>query len=403
MGTSGTRALPDFNFLCNTGIKFDLSNIPVKAYSDKNPLKTLRKQIGQLLIVGFEPAEVTAQVRALLARLLPSGVILFTRNIASPEQTYQLLQQCRADASTPMFTAVDLEGGRVDRFRNVIGPAPSAADVFATGDRRLFRKHGRIIGDTCRALGFNTNFAPVLDLALEASRTVMSSRAVSSEPKQVILYAREVLIGLHDAKVIGAGKHFPGLGEANLDTHHELPSVNKSLRRMWDEDIVPYRTMRRELPMVLIGHANYPAVTKDNLPASLSKKWITDILRKKIGYGGLIVSDDMEMGAVLKMAPIEQVAVEFVRAGGDLCLICRQEELVVRAYEALVKEAERDRRFARRVAESAARVLVSKQKSRALKGPMQPPTAEKVQHLTRRLWEFGEQIRLATIKQQELA
>jgi len=389
--------------LFNTGIKFDLSNIPVKAYSDKSLLKSLREQIGQLLIVGFEPAEVTAQVRTMLARLLPSGVILFARNIASAEQTYQLLQQCRADASTPMFTAVDLEGGRVDRFRNVIGPAPSAADVFATGDRRLFRRHGRIIGDTCRALGFNTDFAPVLDLALEASRTVMSSRAVSSAPKQVIIYAREFLTGLHDAKVIGAGKHFPGLGEANLDTHHELPSVHKPLRRMWDEDIVPYRTMRRELPMVLIGHANYPAVTKDSLPASLSKKWITDILRKKIGYSGLIVSDDMEMGAVLKMAPIEQVAVEFVRAGGDLCLICRQEELVVRGYEALVKEAERDRRFARRVAESAARVLVSKKKSTALKGPMQPPTAEKVQKLTRRLWEFGEQIRLATIKQQELA
>ena len=243
----------------------------------------------------------------------------------------------------------------------------------------------------------------MLDLALEASRTVMSSRAVSSEPKQVIIYAREFLTGLHDAKVIGAGKHFPGLGEANLDTHHELPSVHKPLRRMWDEDIVPYRTMRRELPMVLIGHANYPAVTKDSLPASLSKKWITDILRKKIGYRGLIVSDDMEMGAVLKMAPIEQVAVEFVRAGGDLCLICRQEELVVRGYEALVKEAERDRRFARRVAESAARVLAFKKKSTALKGRMLPPTAEKVQKLTRQLWEFGEQIRLATIKQQELA
>ena len=297
-----------------------------------------------------------------------------------------------------MFTAVDLEGGLVDRFRKVLGPAPSAGDVFATGDRQLFLKHGRIIGESCRALGFNTDFAPVMDLAFAASSTVMSSRAVSADPKQVVLYAREFLAGLASAGVICAGKHFPGLGEANLDTHLELPSVNKSLRQMWDEDLVPYRTMRRKLPMVLVGHANYPAVTKDGLPASLSRKWITNILRKRIGYRGLIVSDDMEMGAVLKTAPIEQVTVEFVRAGGDLCLICKQEELIVRGYEALIKEAERDRRFARRGAESARRVLAFKKKSAELKKKVQPPTPEKVQKLSRQLWEFGEQVRLSALE-----
>jgi beta-N-acetylhexosaminidase len=361
-------------------------------------LKSLREQIGQLLVIGFEPAEMTPGLRALLDRAQPSGIILFARNITGAEHTYQLLQQCRTGAAAPMFTAVDLEGGLVDRFRKVLGPAPSAGDVFATGDRQLFLKHGRIIGESCRALGFNTDFAPVMDLAFAASSTVMSSRAVSADPKQVVLYAREFLAGLASAGVIGAGKHFPGLGEANLDTHLELPSVNKSLRQMWDEDLVPYRTMRRKLPMVLVGHANYPAVTKDGLPASLSRKWITNILRKRIGYRGLIVSDDMEMGAVLKTAPIEQVTVEFVRAGGDLCLICKQEELIVRGYEALIKEAERDRRFARRVAESARRVLAFKKKSAELKKKVQPPTPEKVQKLSRQLWEFGEQVRLSALE-----
>jgi beta-N-acetylhexosaminidase len=361
-------------------------------------LSELKTQIGQLLIVGFEPTEMNDTLRSLLTRLQPSGVILFGRNITGPEQTFRLLEECRATVSTPLFTAVDLEGGLVDRFRKVIGSSPSPADVFSTGDDKLFRKHGRLIGDSCRALGFNTDFAPVVDLAFPASSTVMSSRAVSPDPKQAILYAREFIAGLGDEGVIGVAKHFPGLGEANLDTHHELPSVNKSLRRMWTEDLVPYRTMRRELPMVLVGHANYPTITKDGLPASLSKKWITDILRKKIGYRGLIVSDDMEMGAVLKTTPIEKVVVEFIRAGGDLCLICRQEELVVRGYEALVKEAERDRKFARRVAEAAARVLAFKKKSGELKRRMSAPSGEKVQKLSRRLWEFGEQVRLSTIE-----
>lgn len=350
--------------------------------------------IGQLLIIGFEPPQMSAQLGSLLRRIQPAGVILFARNITGAEQTYNLLKECRACVSTPLFTCVDMEGGRVDRFRNVLGPAAAAADVFATGDRSLFRKHGRVIGAACRGLGFNTDFAPVVDLALEASRSVMSSRAVSSDPRKVVTYAREFLAGLRSAGVIGAGKHFPGLGEASLDTHHELPSVRKSLRKLWDEDLFPYRMMRRELPMVLVGHANYPSVTRDRAPASLSKKWITDVLGKKIGYRGLIVSDDMEMGALLKAATIEQAAVEFIRSGGDLCLICRQEELVTRAYEALVKEAEREGRFRRRVAEAAGRVLAFKRKSAELRRHAPPPAAGRIEKLSRQLWELGEQVRL---------
>jgi len=354
----------------------------------------MRSDIGQLMIVGFEPAEMTAGLQSLLRRIQPAGVILFARNILSPQQTRKLLKDCQACVSTPLFTCVDMEGGRVDRFRNVIGSSPSAAEVFATGDRSLYRGHGKVIGTACRAMGFNVDFAPVLDLALEASRTVMSSRAVSEDPMQVAMYAREFLAGLGSAGVIGCGKHFPGLGEADLDTHHELPSVKKSFRKLWKHDIGPYRTLRRQLPMVLIGHANYSAVTPGGVPASLSHKWISDILRKKIGYRGLVVSDDMEMGGVLKAASIEKAAVEFVRAGGDLCLICRQEELVVRGYEALVQKAERDRKFAWRAGESVARVLAFKKKSGELKRRMPAPTPGKIERLTRQLWEFGEQVRL---------
>src|SRR5262249_51229896 len=156
---------------------------------------------------------------------------------------------------------------------------------------------------------------------------------------------------------VGSAKHFPGLGEADLDTHQELPNVQKSWKKLWEEDLYPYRTMRRELLMVLVGHASYPQVTGDGTPASLSRKWITEILRRKIGYGGLVISDDLEMGGVLKAAPIEQAAVQHIRAGGDSCLICRQEDFVARAFEELIKEAGRDRKFAQRVLESATRVL----------------------------------------------
>ena len=356
--------------------------------------------IGQLLIIGFDGTEMSPRLASLLTTIQPAGIILFARNITGAEQTHTLLRECQKCVKTPLFACVDLEGGRVDRFRNVVGPAPSASDVFATGDRRLFRKHGRVIGENCRALGFNVDFAPTLDLAFEASRKVMSSRSVSADPKEVVTYAREFLRGLGHAGVIGCGKHFPGLGEANLDTHHELPSVEKPFTKLWDEDLVPYRTMRRELPFVMISHAAFPAVTKHHTPASLSKKWITDILRKKIGYRGLVCSDDLEMGGVLAAAPIEQAAIAHIRAGGDLCLICHQEDFIRRAHEAMFREAERDRRFARRVQESARRVLALKKKHLSRWRPP-VPTAAQVEKLTRRLWEFGEEIRLAALDRQE--
>ncbi len=361
----------------------------------------VRKQIGQLLIIGFDPTEMSPRLAALLTNIQPAGIILFARNITEPAQTHALLRECQKQVATPLFTCVDLEGGTVDRFRGVLGSSPSPAEVFATGSRPLFRKHGRIIGENCHALGFNVDFAPVLDLAFEASRSVMSSRAVSDDPKQVVAYAREFLRGLTEAAVLGCGKHFPGLGEATLDTHHELPSVNKSLRKMWNEDIVPYRFLRRELPMVMVSHAAFPSVTpttrtKGPTPASLSKKWITDILRRKIGYRGLICSDDLEMGGVLEAAPVEQAMIGHIRAGGDLGLVCHQEEFVLRAYEALLRETERDKKFASRVEESSRRVIAFKKKMLSQRRSA-PPTPARFQKLTRRLWEFGEEVRLATI------
>jgi beta-N-acetylhexosaminidase len=358
--------------------------------------RNLRPQVsaGQFLVVGFDGIDMSPSLFAMLTRIQPAGVILFARNIVNAQQTQRLLRACQACVGQPLFTMVDLEGGRVDRFRNLLGPTPSAADVFATGDRKIFRKHGEIIGRSCRALGFNNDLAPVLDLAFEASRTVMSSRAFSADPKEVVIYAREFIAGLESAGIIGAGKHFPGLGEGNLDSHHELPVIKKSFPALWAEDLAPYRTLRRELDMVVISHANYRTITLDRRPASLSSYWITDVLRKKIGYRGLVLSDDLEMKGVLKAAPIERAALEFTRAGGDLCLICHEQAGIEKAFALLSREIERDRKFRQRAAESAKRVQSFKQKhARALRIGASP-SEEKIARLSRQLWEFGERVRL---------
>ena len=335
----------------------------------------------------------------LLTRIQPAGIILFRRNIESAEQTWELLRNCQRQVATPLFTCVDMEGGTVDRLRDVFGPSPSAASVFETADRRLFRLHGKMIGSICHAVGFNVDFAPTLDLALPPSLPVMGSRVVSANPSEVASYARAFLRGLSDSRVLGCGKHFPGLGEVSLDTHKDLPVVEKTLRRLLSEDVEPYRALRRDLPFVMVCHAIYAAATRDQEPASLSKKWMTAVLRKKLGYSGLAITDDMEMGALQKAAPMEQAAVQALCAGADLLLICHSEGQIDRAYEAVAKERDRDRHFAERLREAAARVAGHKKKfAKILATKALPkPTPAKVEKLSRALWEFGEHIRLVAL------
>ena len=224
---------------------------------------------------------------------------------------------------------------------------------------------------------------------------MLGSRTVSEAPKETVAYARAFLHGLQDCGVLGSGKHFPGLGGANLDTHAELPSIDKKWKQLWKEDLAPYRKLHRELPFVMVAHAAYPQVTGDHTPASLSKKWMKDILRKKIGYDGLIITDDLDMGGVLAAASIEDAAVETLRAGADMFLVCQKEESVRRAFEAVLKRAESDKKFARLVAAKSERVLDAKKKFRLLKAKMVPPPKQKtVERLTRRIWQFSEELRL---------
>ena len=358
----------------------------------------LRQQVGQLLIMGCGGTTMSARLRSMLGTMHPGGIILFQRNIEAAAQTHALLREVQKVVSTPLFLCVDMEGGTVDRLRDVVAPTPAVAEVAVTGSKKLFRKHGRIIGEEVRALGFNTDFAPALDLQFEPSKNVLTSRTVSADPKETILYAREFLRGLSESKVLGCGKHFPGLGEANLDSHNELPLIDKPWKRLWNEDLLPYRQLRRDLPFVMVAHAAHPQVTGDRTPASLSRKWMSEILRKKLGYRGLIITDDLDMGGVLAAATIEDAVVETLRAGADMFLVCQKEESVWRAFEAVYKRAESDQKFAKLVAEKSRRVLAAKKKACALKARVAVmPTQKIMDKLRRNVWEFSEEVRASTL------
>lgn len=343
--------------------------------------------------MGLEGPEISPPTGRLLTSMHPGGIILFARNIQSPHQCAQLLRICQTAVKTPLFRCVDLEGGTVDRLRTTIGPAPSVAEVVATNSDKIFEKHGRVIGEEVRALGFNVDFAPVFDLSFPESRSVLTSRTASHDPRQVIRYAKKFLTGLASANVLGCGKHFPGLGGAHLDTHKELPAIRRTWSQMWSEDLLPYRELRKDVPFVMVAHATYPlAVRDDGIPSSLSKRWIAEILRRKIGYQGLVISDDLEMGGVLAAASMEQAALNTIRAGSDIFLVCQKEEFVWRCYEAVLQEAERDKRFRELVTRAADRVLHLKTSKAIKQTAVTEPTSAEIEKLKARMRQFTEEV-----------
>jgi beta-N-acetylhexosaminidase len=322
----------------------------------------LAEQAGQVLIAGLGGASLSAEERTWLERIRPGGVILFRRNIESAVQVASLLSEAGHLSTTPLFRCIDLEGGLVDRLRDLVYPMPSPAAVFATGKRNLYRQHGWLIAREARALGCNTVFAPVLDLALPESASVLRTRAVSAEPGRVIDYVRAFLAGMKNEEILACGKHFPGLGGGQVDSHQSMPVIHRQTRLMWRTDLAPWLALASRLPFAMVAHASYPWPGRDAATATVSRYWVTNVLRRQIRFRGIILSDDMEMGGILSRMSIEEAAVQALLAGIQMIEICRDPALIQRAYEAILKEAERSRAFREVVASAWRKIYRSKKR-----------------------------------------
>jgi beta-N-acetylhexosaminidase len=289
---------------------------------------------------------------------------------------------------------VDVEGGTVNRLRDALAPLPSAQAVGAacrmSGSMKVAREHGELIARAVKAFGFNTSYAPVIDLGLPESAQVMGSRCAGSTWEETVAYARPFLEGFVREGVVSCGKHFPGLGGGVVDSHFETPEIRRSWRKLWNDDLAPYRDLNRAMPMVMVNHAAYPDTSGKNQPASASSFWITTVLRKKIGYRGLIVTDDLEMGGILKFLPVEEAAVAAIRAGGDLILICHSAELILRAYEALLHEADRSAAFKNLLL--ARSHDAGRKQAHLYKAPARALTAKQLAALKESILRFGDRI-----------
>ncbi|MGA2349485.1 MAG: beta-N-acetylhexosaminidase [Terracidiphilus sp.] len=355
----------------------------------------LRQAAGNLLVVGLGGTELTSLERAWLKLVRPAGVILFQRNIVDAQQTRALLDEATALCAPNSFRCVDVEGGTVDRLRLALAAMPSAYAVAEAarraGRNNLIREQGDLIAQSVKAFGFNTTLAPVVDLALPESAEVLGTRAAGATAEHVVDYARNFLAGLAERNVVGCGKHFPGLGGGTLDSHLETPVIRRNGPAEWRNHLAPYRELRNELPMVMVNHAAYPDTPGKDRPASASPYWITTVLRKRLGYWGIIFSDDMEMGGILKFMTMEEAAVTAIRAGMDMLEVCHTPEMILRAYEALIAEGERSSQFCNllmRRAEQMARrrsELFASGVSRAL-------TARQFESLRARILRFYETV-----------
>jgi len=363
---------------------------------------SLRQAAGSLLVVGLGDNNLTAMERAWLKLIRPAGIILFKRNIIDRLQTRALLAEATSFCPPHCGAFVDVEGGTVDRLRDVLAPIPSVQAVAqaarATGRAALQREHGELVARAVKAFGFNSSFAPVLDLALPESRKVMGTRCAAETGAGVTAYAREFLAGLAAQGVTGCGKHFPGLGGGTLDSHLETPKIERTWQQLWQEDLEPYRALRTNLPIVMVNHAAYPLTADPVHPATVSKFWMQTVLRKRIAYRGIVVSDDLEMGGVTKFMPIAEAAIATVRMGADLALICHHPEPILQTFEALIREGERSAAF-QKVLLARARESARK---RARTFPAKVPAAlnpKQFEALRTRIVRFGETVAKAAAQE----
>ena len=335
----------------------------------------LEQKIGQLFFIGLAGAEFDAAARALVEEISPAGVCLFARNIREAAQTRKLLDDVRENLAVAPFLSLDQEGGLVDRLRRVVESMPAANSLKTPAAARIL---AQITAEAVRILGFNMNFAPVVDIITEERgkfNNGLFSRTFGKSKEEVFEFSSAYLETLQRGGVLGSIKHFPGLGATKIDSHEELPAVKLETAEFDSTDLYPYRELFKtsEVHAVMIAHAAFPNLDLQErdqngklLPSSLSYNFTTKLLREKLGFDGLALTDDLEMGAILKNYGIGEACKMAVKAGQDQLLICNDAGAIREGFHAVLEAVKSGE-----ISES--RVNNSLQRIAAVKNLMHPP------------------------------
>ena len=313
---------------------------------------------GSLLVLGIAGPELTPAEAALFRKLQPAGYILFTRNIESAHQTRKLTDDLRDLSSQMPIIAIDQEGGRVTRTKEIAPPAPSPPALAAFGNPGKIADAGAFTGDLLRMLGFNLNFAPVLDLDhFPETQNALRGRCWGRDAQRVIDHAGQWNRWMRKRSISSCAKHFPAGGRAQSDPHHDLPSSPVTLEELLREDVIPYTALMPELDAIMLAHVEFPSIDP-SFPASLSPRIIRRFLRDQLGFDRhIVLTDDLDMGAIANRYGRGQDVKLAIEAGNDLALICHRTDTAEIAATAIAQlphwmtEEARDRveRFRRKL------------------------------------------------------
>ncbi len=340
----------------------------------------LSKRIGQLLIGGFDGQTPPDDFTELIKDGKVGGAILFRRNLGTLEQTCELVRALRTtSAPQPLLMAIDQEGGRVERLKAPFPELPPMRKFGECGRKSVAFQAGQVLARALSAMGFHQNYAPVLDVDSNPKNPIIGDRSFSSDPNKVARLGAALIEGMQSSGVAACGKHFPGHGDTNLDSHLELPRLPHKLERLHGLELIPFvAAARTGVAAIMTAHILFEALDSEH-PATLSENVLEPLLRTELRYRGVIVSDDLEMKAVSDHYGVEDAAVRAIRAGCDQLLICSQPELIERAHRALIQAVETGVLSASRVEEAARRV--QDLKDRYVVGKPAPVQGDVSEHL----------------------
>lgn len=341
---------------------------------------SLEEKIGQLIIGGFEGTTMTKDAKQMIRDWKLGGIILFANNLETPEQSMELLNGIKKenkDHPLPLFISVDQEGGRVTRLPE-LSHLPTNLQIGQSGNEENAYKYGELLANQLHAFGFNMNFAPVLDVNSNPNNPVIGNRSFGDDPQTVSDFGIQMMRAMQDSSIISAVKHFPGHGDTKEDSHESLPVINKTMEELSTLELLPFeQAISNGVDIVMTAHILLPEIDAD-YPATLSPRVITNILREQLGYNGVVITDDLTMGAITNDYGVADASLLAIQAGVDLVLVAHGPEPIAETIERIRDAVESGELTEERINESVTRIVKLKNKYELNEEPVESIDIERL-------------------------
>ncbi|MCP1426532.1 beta-N-acetylhexosaminidase [Paenibacillus xylanexedens] len=325
---------------------------------------TLEEKIGQMILAGVQGTTLDDQAKQMITDQKVGGIIFYANNVSTLEGTanfVQSIKEANQSNPVPIFMSVDQEGGKVSRMPETVESIPSSRKVGETKDSALAETMGELLARQVQLAGFNVDFAPVLDVNSNPKNTVIGDRSFGSSAELVSRMGIAEMKGLRNEGIIPVVKHFPGHGDTSVDSHLDLPVVNKTEKQLAELEWIPFQAaVKEQVEAVMVAHILFPKLDPDH-PASLSDVIIGEHLRGKFNYDGVVITDDLSMGAIAKNYKLDQATLATVKAGSDILLVAHSYESAKTIFDTLISAVKSGKITESRIDESVYRILALKQ------------------------------------------